>query len=401
MQEFSGLQYLKIDIANNMGLDKKDWDERISWFQENEHKLMDLVQEAETPALFYAGVKAYYDAKRGVPSGYPISLDGTSSGFQILAVLTGDRQAAELCNVVPTGHREDAYTLVYEAMLYQLGESKGRINRVDTKKAVMTSLYSSKAEPKRVFGEGELLRLFYSTMKTLAPAAWELNESFIDMWDSTTDKHSWVLPDNFHVHVKVMDQVAETIHFKNEPFEVFKRVNQPTPTGRSLGANTTHSIDGLIVREISRRCNYNPEQVAEVRRVLTFTPVDYEYELDENCHMTEILWNHYKNSGYLSARILDYITADSVHIVDRKVVLELIESMPKKPFQVLSIHDCFRVLPNYANDLRKQYNLQLYLLAKSEMLSFIISQILGQEIQIGKLDPTLAEDILYTDYALS
>ena len=61
----------------------------------------------------------------------------------------------------------------------------------------------------------------------------------------------------------------------------------------------------------------------------------------------------------------------------------------------------FRCLPAYANDMRKQYTLQLELIAKSELLSSIVSQILGKPICVGKLDPLLYQDIALTNYALS
>lgn len=61
----------------------------------------------------------------------------------------------------------------------------------------------------------------------------------------------------------------------------------------------------------------------------------------------------------------------------------------------------FRCLPNYGNDLRSQYILQLYLIAKSDLLSYLLSQLLKQPVSIGKLDPTMANDILNTEYALS
>lgn len=63
--------------------------------------------------------------------------------------------------------------------------------------------------------------------------------------------------------------------------------------------------------------------------------------------------------------------------------------------------DCFRCLPQYANDLREQYNRQLHLIAKSELLSFLLSQLMKRPVRVGKLDPTLADDILNSDYALS
>ena len=55
--------------------------------------------------------------------------------------------------------------------------------------------------------------------------------------------------------------------------------------------------------------------------------------------MVQTLWQHYLESGYLSARIMDYLHTDTVHVVDRAVVKELLDSLPKKPFKVLAIHD--------------------------------------------------------------
>ena len=61
----------------------------------------------------------------------------------------------------------------------------------------------------------------------------------------------------------------------------------------------------------------------------------------------------------------------------------------------------FRVLPNYGNDVRKQYNLLLSGLAKGTLLDHIVSMILGRPVALGKIDSTLWEDVVNANYALS
>lgn len=407
MQQFTAEEYLKIDIANSYGLDKETWDKRLSWFDEHAQCLMSMLPTAATPAMYFAGVTAWNDVKAGKPIGYPISLDGCASGFQCLSVLTGDRSAASLCGVVNrldehgVPVRMDAYTFIYNDLLTLLGEDS-RISREDTKTAIMTSIYGSTAEPKRVFGTGVRLAAFHHVMNNQAPAVWELNEAFLSLWDENASEYNWVMPDNFHVRIQVKNAVTDSVLFMNRPYDIVRKVIGPKKTGRSLGANATHSVDSLIAREMIRRCDYNVEQVSEVQRLLfNVTPQPMEIEDTENARMTVTLWDLYEKTGYLSARILDYIDEDTVHLVERADVVALIGSLPKNPFKTLSIHDCYRCLPKYGNDLRWQYNNQLYLLAKSDLLSHLLSSITGHTLRVGKLDPTMAESILEADYALS
>ena len=132
MQTFTGIEYLKIDIANAFGKDKLTWDERLSWFHANEPVLLanpvEAVRQADEPAQALAGILAYQDVQEGKPTGYLCGLDATASGLQLLALLAGCERSAQTCNLIDTGRREDAYTLVYERMNQILG-TQGKIPR--------------------------------------------------------------------------------------------------------------------------------------------------------------------------------------------------------------------------------------------------------------------------------
>ncbi|QHJ80271.1 MAG: hypothetical protein [Caudoviricetes sp.] len=405
MQTFTSKQYLAIDIANNFGLDKKTWDERLEWFEENKGNLLNLVESADEPAMFYAGVVAYQDMLDGKPIGYTVALDATSSGLQLLSCLTGDRKAAELCNVVnymgENGKplRRDAYTVIYHTMLDIVGQSS-RVKRDDCKQAVMTAFYGSEAKPKEVFGEGILLRTFENVMDTSAPGPWALNKFLLQCGNPDAMSYLWVLPDNFHCQIKVMVPEVQTVNFLNKPYDITRMVQGTEEKTRMLSANTTHSIDGMVVREMLRRCNYDADLITYVKQ-LCYGVNDYTVGLNENYDMVCQLWNHYKRSGFLSMYICNFLDADSINLVDRQVIHEMLETLPKKPFGVLTVHDCFRCHPNYGNDLRRQYNQILSDIAKSDLLGFILSQVLGQEFSAGKLDNDMWKDILEAEYALS
>ena len=401
MQLFTPAQYLQIDIAGRYGLDKSTWQERLDWFAAHEGDLYSMTKTADEPAMYFAAVTAWEDCVAKRPSGYGVSLDATCSALQLLSVLTGDRLGAELCNVVNTGKRMDAYTEIFQRMLDEVGGSSN-VTRDMAKNAILYSLYGSTAEPKKVFGDGtKLLDTYYNVMRASAPAAWELNETYISIWNPEAYEYNITLPDNFHMHLKVMSDVKDTVVFMNDNYDVFKKVNAPKEGGRMLGANCNHGIDGMIVREMTARCGHDPKRMLEVKLALHLCNDEELDDGDNNVMMTRTLWSHYLETGFLSVRILDYIDEYSAQLVDHDVIRELIRSLPPKPFQLMTVFDCFRCLPAYANDMRKQYNLQLHLIGKSTILSSILSQILGHKVDIGKLDDTMYIDVLNANYALS
>lgn len=391
-----------IDVANNYGLDKLLFSERIQWVMTNITCLESHEAQAESPALYHAAVKALRNAEKKIPSGYAVSFDATCSGIQVLSCLIGDRKAMEHVNLINNGKRNDFYTAAYEIFRGTCNEARA-IERADLKQAVMTAFYCSEAVPKAVFGKGQLLQRFYETIAEEAPGCWYLNTLFKGLWDPEATRYDWVLPDNFHAHFKVEDEQVDVVSFMGIPTNVVTTIERPCEEGRSLGANITHSCDGFIAREMHRRCSYSKEtyfRVLKLTQDMDNTNKNQETIDDNHTKMVQILWKHYLDSGFLSARILEHIFKHNVHLIDKKVILGLVLSLPTAPFKMFSTHDCFRCLPNHTDQLRWQYIKLMSQLAKSEMLSFILTQITGEECAVQKMDPNAWKDILDSEYAL-
>ena len=79
------LPNLYIAIANHAGKDKLTWKKRIDWVCKQD---IDNIKW-DKPILGRKALRALKDTCKGKPTGYVMSIDATSSGIQIMAVISG------------------------------------------------------------------------------------------------------------------------------------------------------------------------------------------------------------------------------------------------------------------------------------------------------------------------
>jgi DNA-directed RNA polymerase len=339
MMHFSGRDYIKIDIAGHMGLDKLLWKDRIEWVNDNDSKLESLDVQADKPLLYMKAVRAHRKAQQGIPTGFIMGLDATNSGLQILSVLMGCDTTALQCNVLNSGKREDAYTNCVTQMNQYLpqdsqivmGDTQDKLSRKDIKAAMMPVFYGSKKRPKELLGEDTIeLQAFYDSLYDLTPGAMMAMDLMQSCWNPLGLSHSWTLPDEHHVDVKVMvpvDRRVELDELDHASFTHRTYQNRPQDNGLSLAANICHSLDSYIVREMIRRAY-------------------------------------------------------------------------KQGFALLTVHDCFFACPNYLNQVRSNYIEILSELASMTLLQDILTEIVGKPVKVPRL-ANISQDILQTEYALS
>jgi hypothetical protein len=392
MQKLSGIEYLQADIAckYDKKMEKKTWNERIQRFHELAIFNTNMIKKASNPIGLRAAIKAYNDYRENKPTGYMISLDACSSGLQLLSVLVSCSKSFELCG----GNSDecvDSYTTIYDEM-----NVSNILTREVVKKAIMTAFYGSFSIPEKTF-KGNI-DLFYDTIIRLAPGAWNLNIGIQELWDQISgDNYEWILPDNFHAYIETKDKVEVSFTFNGENYQVSQNVNKRPDFHKGLGPNLIHSVDGLVVREMVRRCMFNPSKLSNIMMWMN----DSVSDNGKSAEMVKTLWEHYTTTGFLSVRILDYLYKDTLGLVDKDVIVELIESMPNKSFDIVTVHDCFRCHPNYGNDVRKQYNTIIADLNDSNLLNDLVKQIAHSNITVNKVGKIDRNKILEGNYLLA
>ena len=407
MTNYTGWQYLLIDLANAFGLDKKLFEARIEWAEQNLHQLESLVDKADSKPLYVSAMLAIRKAQKGLPTGHLVGFDASNSGMQMMSVLTGCITGASYCGLIYPDVRSDAYSSCTELM-NELLEARGisvNVSRKDAKNALMTTLYGSSAQPKKIFGEDTPeLGAFYEAVATMAPGPWRLLQELLDSWNSTALAHYWQLPDGFEANIRVMRKIEgqegriEVDELGGASFTYEFYANQPVQKGKgkskSNAANVVHSVDAYVLRSIHRRCNYDRE-VAEG----AYSNLQMEIQRRNTGGIQEEAKEgtaeDYYGFLYAETKMADVVILP--HLADfnavRCLTTEHIESLIRvletmlahKPFEVVTIHDEFKCHANNMNHLRNHYREILADLADSTTLDYILSNLLGSPVKYAKL----------------
>jgi hypothetical protein len=417
MREFTGFEYLLIDCANNhhSGLDKKTFDERLAWA--NSH-LDALELEAEgrqwkERPLYLKACQAIRKAQQGLPTGHLVGFDAVCSGMQLMSVLTGCYAGAKATGLVDTNRRADAYTDCTGIMSRLLQKTLPNM-RKSVKMAVMTSLYGSQAEPKKVFGDGtEELNAFYHAMYELCPGACDLLDVLLGSWRSDTLVHHWQLPDGFEARVKVMVERETKIEVDELNHATFTYVwyeNATKDWDRKNAANLVHSVDAYVLRSLIRRCSYDRDLILRITDCISDELLERAMGLSSQLTnmdpSAEVKYyvDLYQSTDMIDATILPHLDREQVRYLDTEYLRALnglLQTMLEhKPFPVVTVHDDFKCHPNNVNALRKHYRNILAELADSRVLDDLLSQLYGKQSIYTKRSTDLSKYIRQSEYAL-
>lgn len=393
---YTPMQYLAIDIANNYGLDKEEYETRIQWVRDNINRLEDLTPQAEEPHLYIKAVNALRMTEAGQPTGHTIALDAVCSGLQLMSVVMGCKAGCALTGLIHENIRTDAYTLITEAMNKRVPIT---ISRKDAKSAVMKGLYGSVVAPKEVFGD--LVADFYATMYKECPGAMDLLELLRAAWNDEVDRNTWQLPDGHLAMVPIAQTVESRIHvaqLKYTPVITYQEIG-PQEKGVSLIANVVHSIDAYVLRTMIRRCNYNPAKVSMFRYTLQGL---FNIHTNEPSSYLDV-WN---DTGLVDMTVLNATTHEirGFPVAMRDEIDRMLQMCQEhEPFELVVIHDSFAAHPNHLNQMRKVYADILANLCDSTLIDDLLNQVYQTADTVDKYSNTkeLAAIIRQSNYGIS
>ena len=445
----SGVYWLSISIANcfnceyeGLDLDKHIYPIRFEWFKENmlplleeksldvfKAKLKQLALKADAKGCFYAQMHNYWHIlHRGAKVWCICHFDATASGYQMQSIFAGDFDMATLVNLIDPESRIDLYTVIWERVepiLKKAGfKFKHKLKRNDFKKyclipAVYNSVKSIKEMLTRALGlpmpnfengetwdeqviEGfELINQIMSQYKM-----WTLNRSFPDYWDSATTRYHFYAPDGAKIFKikKVQDEYS--IYIKGQEYTLKEMKEGPVEYSLELGPNLTHAFDGFVARDIARRMKLSKKKkfikLLLKRKDLWTRTEDSKGSRKIMGHLANIS----RQMEYRSARILTELNQHNIDMVSQEIIEELLNEIPDCYASVSEIHDSFGVLPNYAEELMRQYRFILARLCDSRYLAHVIECLQGMEgaehgvVYVAKPSEAFKQAILDSKYAL-
>lgn len=409
---YSPKQWLLIDLASMYGLDKKEFDERLQWGRDvlpDIQKCTDIVElkaaitpyldTADEPEMFTACSIAIWDAVNGTKNGYVLGLDAASSGPQLLSLLTrcivGMMNTGAIGSVVP-----DLYTTI-------LANVKGfNTTRTKVKKATVPYVYGSKATPEKVFTD-HYPQFVAAYAATVPGAEWAKNE-LINSWDERVTYHQWVMPDGAIAYCTVVGTKDTKGPFGGFTYTYRHDVITPKDRGeegtKSNAANVTHSYDAYVLREMHRRCDYDPIKVHKA-----ITAINHHLEHGSNfCNLKlRELSALAQRFNTVSVVGLEFIRKYEMSDIPTEYLTKLRDSLSAllcyQPFQLRTIHDEFGSLANHTNRMRYWYNEIIVEAYESTWLMDTIEDLTGvsHHSKLAPVDPNISQLIRENKYAIN
>lgn len=409
-QTYSGFEWLLIDLASRFGKDKDLFQDRIRWAQEllplfkvdtiNELKsnLASWIDIADDAPHFAGAALAIWDAYLGNVSNWTVSQDAASSGAQLMSCLmkceTGMHSTGVLGTLVP-----DLYTSVHKKM------PTSKISRKVLKKGMIPHMYASSAAPKAIFGDDyeEFLRAYFSCV----PKAQILSDMLVDAWNSSATEHVIIAPDGFVGRIPVLVREEKRIPYGEHTFTYqydrigTKKKGKAAGT-KSLSANTVHLYDAYVLRELSRRCNYNTDTLLNALGALR-SPSPH-VDLDASTKLKE-LDKLSKSFNMVSLVAIEYISPESTRFLSKwykDKLISLIEDVLNfaDPFEVKVVHDDFGCHPNHVGAMKLHYNYLLQETYLSKWLEVTLAKLTGKAVIPMQVNLDTAKQILDAPYSI-
>ena len=376
MKFYTPFEYCLIDLANNLGKDKITFEERIAFSKQLLQSGKNLRSMSNEP-LYLKSLNRLKMLLEGKPIHSPMGLDGTASGQQVLGAALRCYDTLNNVNLVDPTVRKDVYSYVPEVMNQFMDGSVDAttLPREMTKKPFMTLFYGSTAQPKLMLGNGMLLRAFYQAAEVIAPEPYRLARQLTEYGkESGKEYYVWYAPNgdkivNYSTAEKKYTVEMPFLHNKNgkpSSFSYKKHLRDSDAQFRALAANVTHCGDADLVEETIMRATVDRKWVKDSMKLI-------ENRFD---HKAPINTNKMISIG----KLLDTTISNWDNYAYIYRILKPLSNW--NTFDVGTIHDEVRSLPQYCNRTRWLYRERLAELGDSTWMEETLRSITDGAINL-------------------
>lgn len=305
--------------------------------------------------------RAVVDVLAGKPTGYLAKLDTKQSILTIQSCLLRDEKALEL--------------LLSDIDIYSYFMDKlqmATLTRKRTKKVVIPRGYGSEKGVIKKFttwGNMQKAYEFFELYSKILPICDKFRQIMLDAWQFGKDSYHWLTPDLGECCQAV--QEGEADGWKYSTFDwltknkgmVHENVYIPHKGGRrfgekgtrSLGANSTHSFDAYILRELVRRC-CRADAYTEAWFKLG-KAVSNDSIFVTNSRVNDF-YTHWKKTGIPSLRVLEFVSeGDNLPVDYYNAIGKGVRRLPEVKFDIaFTVHDEFACHIKYAHLMQQQFN---------------------------------------------